>query len=159
MRTYHENDLVLARLEGYPWWPGRIATPPDDTIEQARRDGEVYTPPEGGAWVHFFGDSTYAVMSADSLKPFPAGRRIKQLVERVPKPDERVELVDAFFEASQYLVDQGEDPLDLDELKSAPNTKVKRSRPAKAASGRGGGAPGARPTRATTTLATGPSMA
>eukprot|EP00170_Pyropia_yezoensis_P009924 contig_44883_g9962 len=106
MRTYDDDDLVLARLDGYPWWPAMVvANPPAETIASAKAGKMPFTINPGGAWVRFFGEGTYSAMTGDNLKPLKASAA-RRLVERETGPG-RQELAEAFVEASQYLVDAG----------------------------------------------------
>ncbi|CAM0955147.1 unnamed protein product [Alopecurus aequalis] len=63
---FRVSDLVWAKLEGHPWWPGEIFDP-SDASELALKHQR-----EGSHLVAFFGDNTFAWCDESQLKPFMA---------------------------------------------------------------------------------------
>ena len=63
---FQVSDLVWAKLEGHPWWPGEIFDP-SDASELALKHQK-----KGSHLVAFFGDSSFAWCDESQLKPFMA---------------------------------------------------------------------------------------
>jgi len=58
------GDLVWARVQGHPRWPGQVSDP-------ARASKAVSAlRPSGGLLVAFFGDRSFGWFNAEELQPF-----------------------------------------------------------------------------------------
>lgn len=66
---YEVGDPVWAKMRGYPYWPGRIASPHETNLKNT--EAQKCKTPKKYFLVYFFGSNNYGWMAEEVVKPYP----------------------------------------------------------------------------------------
>lgn len=118
--SYQNGEPVWARLDGHPWWPGRVVTPDEVTCDEGEPKPTLK---EGELLIEFFDEiKSFAALKQRHVRPFLSKRRTN--IHRQVEGTQDESLEEAISRVQQYVIENDWTPAEGGRQASAASARL-----------------------------------